>query len=119
MVDPDFESWARVLRREFLRLAARFGQSYIPPQCGLFKLALKYVKELNYYIVRNDKSNGIALVAFEQLDTYYRLTVPEPLYEPVCLSVINPEQLTRTIWALAKRIGSIESNPKWTRAITA
>ena len=84
---------------------------------GLLALGIHLLRSLQFFVVRNDKSNGIALVAKNQLKEYFELTVPAPIYHPMAFSSVDSEALGGTLKSLAVRIGKFEEDWWWTRAI--
>lgn len=117
VVQPDFQPWSRAFRQAFLNEVDRCSKSFQPKSYGLLRLGISLLETLPYAIFRNDKDTGITLVHMNDVCTFWKLTVPEPLYQPVFLAHQGLPALMGELKRLASKIAAHEHNPRWFGAI--
>ena len=116
-VNPDFQPWANAFRASIARSVHKLSKSFKTPTFGLQKLALRLLKRLPFLCIQNDKDNGITFVHTNDMEKFWLLTVPTPLYRPITLSSLSLPSLSSRVSSLTYRIAAFEKNPKWKAAI--
>ena len=115
---PDFRNWASHFRRTFLEAVARNNKLH-SPSLGILKLGIHEVKKLQHFIVRHDKDNFISLILPEDLDEYFKLTLPEPTYQEIFPSSVNFERIRTHIRRLGARVADTEQDSRWRHIIAS
>jgi len=96
----------------------KLSKNFESPAFGLQKLALRLLKRLPFLCIQNDKDNGVTFVHVTNLEKFWLLTVPAPLYRPATLSSLSLSSLSSRVRSLTHRIAEYEQNPKWRVAIS-
>ena len=116
-VNPDFQPWANTFRASIAKTVHKLSKTFKTPVFGLQKLALRLLKRLPFLCIQNDKDNGVTFVHVNDMEKFWLLTVPTPLYRPTTLTSLSLPSLSSRVRSLTYRIAEHEKNPKWNSAI--
>ena len=112
IVDPDFELWSKRFRARVMRHAVSYSRHMqYSNSFGLQRLALRLLRNLPYFVVKDDKASGFSFIHSSYVQEFHRLALKPPLYQPVHPQYIGLNGLQRQCSSLAFRIQKLEDRP--------
>ena len=108
--DPgnDIDLWCKAFRRRVSSIAAKHYKHFDSlkfAQPPIVRAALRQLKNLDYYVIPNDKQAGYSLISRSDVATAERASLKASVYQPINIRTVDFPAKVKTYRSIARRVG--------------